>query len=153
MEHLTLPVLDEAGTREISKEMLEAEPAKNGCWQLLHSPAFVWGTARGDVIRLEPESLCGFVVVERSGNLAVVMGLPSGEEAACRRALEPEVVEMGGVCEGGPPRMLVFSIPVSVGFPRVEALFKQACARVAGAQWWFGNVYGPDDAPLNWWPK
>jgi len=123
MQHLTIPVLDEKQQKVISQEVLEAEPTDDGCWRLLHSPAFVWGVARGDVLRLDPSTLCGFVLVARAGNVAVVVASPSGEEAACRRILEPEIVELGGVCEGGPPRMLVFSIPVAIGFPTIEALF------------------------------
>jgi hypothetical protein len=151
MEHLTLPVLDANETTEVSKEVVEAEPIEDGCWRLLHSPAFVWGVARGDIVRLDPVRRSGFVVVERAGNLAIVLAVPSGEESSSRRVLEREIGALGGTCEGGPPRMLVFSIPVSAGFARVEAIFDRACARVPGASWWFGNVYGPKGEPLNWW--
>jgi hypothetical protein len=153
MEHLTLPALDESETQEVSKEVVEVEAAEHSCWRLLHSPAFVWGVARGDVIRLNPDVLRGFDIVKRSGNLAVVVSLPSGQEVTARRTLEPEIVEVGGVCEGGPPRMLVFSVPVSVGFPRIQAIFDRACGRVPEMLWWFGNVYGPDDKSLDWWLK
>jgi Domain of unknown function (DUF4265) len=151
VQHLTLPVLDDEGAHEMSKEVLEAEPGDNGCWRLLHSPALVDGVARGDLIRLAPEEPCGFVVVERAGNLAIVVVTPPGEQASCRRALEPAVLELGGVCEGGPPETLIFSIPVSVGFRRVEELFDGAAERKVVTTWWFGNVYGPGKEPLNWW--
>jgi hypothetical protein len=151
MEHLTLPVLDETETAEIGKEVIEAERTGTGCWRLLHSPAFIWGVARGDIVRLDPGRPSGFVVVERAGDLAIVMAVPAGAEPSCRRVLEAGIKDLGGICEGGPPRMLVFSVPVSAGFSRVEAFFDRACARGPGATWWFGNVYGPGDEPLNWW--
>jgi hypothetical protein len=153
VQHLTVPVLDDAQAHEVAKEVLEAEPADHGCWRLLHSPALVDGVARGDLIRIAPEEPRGFVVVERAGNLAIVVSTPPGAEASCRRVLEPAVLELGGVCEGGPPQTLIFSIPVSVGFRRVEELFDGAAERMVETTWWFGNVYGPGEVPLNWWTE
>ena len=71
MEHILLPVLDEARTREVTKEMLEVEPTSTGL-RLLHSPAYVDGIAGGDVIELDVAQLSGYRLVSRGGNLAVV---------------------------------------------------------------------------------
>jgi hypothetical protein len=57
------------------------------------------------------------------------------------------------VFDGGPERMLVFTIPVTAGFSRVEAAFNSMAAGVEGSTWWYGNVYenGDTTRPLGWW--
>jgi hypothetical protein len=152
MKHITLPVLDEAETREVSREMLEVEDLPGDRVRLLHSPALVWGIARADIIRLDVDKLCGYTVVERGGNVAVVVAVAGSEEKdRTRSLLEPRVVALGGVSEGGPDRALVFSIPVSVGFLEIEKVFAECCSGRQATGWWYGNVYGPDRQPLNWW--
>jgi hypothetical protein len=48
---------------------------------------------------------------------------------------------------------LVFSVPVSLGFPAVEALFNDLAGRFPGSSWLFGNVYDPwnDFNPRDCW--
>ena len=46
---------------------------------------------------------------------------------------------------------LVFSVPVTAGFPAIERFFADARARFRGSEWWFGNVYDADGKPLEWW--
>ena len=153
MEHITLPVLDDRGSRVMSREMLEVEREGPDTVRLLHSPAFVAGVARGDLLELDGTLLEGFRVVERSGMLAAVAAFASAEHRQqAEGQLGLEVQALGGVCEGGPGHALVFSIPVRNGFPAVEAFLDAVPRRFPGAQWYFGNVYGPDGKPLNWWP-
>jgi uncharacterized protein (TIGR02118 family) len=149
---VTLPVLDEDGTRRLGEEILEVEPRADGSVRLLHSPAFVYGIASGDVVALDAKKRCGYRVLQRSGMLAVVVRFESdaGREAA-RSRLEARVAALGGTCDGGPDRTLVFSIPVTAGFPAVERVFEDVCGRPPGAGWHFGNVYGPGERPLGWW--
>ena len=153
MEHLLIPVLDDAGTRVVRHEMLEVEREATNAVRLAHSPAFVAGVARGDLLELAPDTLAGFRILERSGMLAAVVAFASQEQKRdAERELGIEVQTFGGVCEGGPGRALVFSMPVRLGFPTVEAFLDGARRRFAGAEWYFGNVYGHDGKPLNWWP-
>jgi hypothetical protein len=44
-------------------------------------------------------------------------------------------------------------VPVTAGFPRVEAELDAVVAGLDGAIWAYGNVYDPRDAdrPLGWW--
>ena len=65
------------------------------------------------------------------------------------------VEQFGGVCDGGGNTHLVFSVPVSFGFPAVEALFNDLMAEYIGSSWLFGNVYDPwnDFKPLGWWEQ
>jgi hypothetical protein len=151
MKHILLPALDEARTTVAMQETLEVEDVPAGV-RLLHSPAFVDGIAGGDVVTLEPGLLQGFRVVSRGGNLAVLTVFPTAE---LRGQAEPELSKavraLQGVCDGGPPRMLVFTVPVSSGFPAVDALFNTVPERWPGAVWYYGNVYAADHTPLNWW--
>jgi hypothetical protein len=151
VRHILLPALDEARTRVVTQEMLEVEDVPDG-FRLLHSPAFVDGIAGGDVIAADPEALQGFRVLSRGGNLAVVVvfPLPALRQQA-EEQLSRQVEALRGVCDGGPPRMLVFTIPASDGFSAVEALFNTVPRRWPGATWYFGNVYAADHkTPLNW---
>jgi hypothetical protein len=152
MEHVTLPVLDEAGTRVVSHEVLEVERETPRTVRLTHSPAFIAGVARGDLIELDANMLSGFRLLERSGMLAAVVVFSTEEQKRdAERALDSEVQTLGGVCEGGPGFALVFSMPVRLGFPKVEAFLDDARTRFPGSEWYFGNVYGADGKPINWW--
>ena len=92
-------------------------------------------------------------LAERGGMLAAtVVGFGNEEQRReAERVLGIEVQGLGGFCEGGPPRVLVFSVPVSVGFQRAEAFLNEAKRRFHGVDWYFGNVYGADGEPMNWW--
>jgi Domain of unknown function (DUF4265) len=152
VDHITLPILDDSGTRVASHEVLEVEPESAGRVRLTHSPALVAGIARGDLIALDPSVLCGFHVLERGGMVAAVVSFASGEQKQeAEPSLTTDVELLGGVCEGGPGGALVFSIPASVSFAKIETFLNGACDRHLGARWYFGNVWGPDGQPLNWW--
>jgi len=152
MEQISLPVIDESG-RTTSRELLETEPVDPDGHRLLQSPAYVDGIARGDLIRLDPDSPRGYALLERGGYLALLLELASDEaKSNARTALDPGVRALQGTCEGGPVRVLVYSIHASASFPALEQLFDAFCAANPGASWRFGNVYDPvSGAPLNWW--
>jgi hypothetical protein len=152
--HITLPALGPNGEL-MSRETLEVEAVQAHRYRLLHSPAFVEGIAGGDVIEVDPHVRGEYRVMSRAGNLAVLLALPDGEGAASPEvtALHQFVRECGGVFDGGPGRMHVFTIPLAAGFSRVEAAFNAAVAAVEGASWWYGNVYenGDERRPMSWW--
>jgi hypothetical protein len=151
VHHITLPILDERGTRVESHEVLEVEHESDGTVRLTHSPAFVAGIARGDLIALDAAAWSGFRILERGGMLAAVVSFSAVEQRQeAEPSLSDEVRSLGGMCEGGPGGALVFSIPVSVGFSSAEAFLNSACRRFPGAGWYFGNVWGPGGQPLNW---
>jgi hypothetical protein len=153
MEHLELPVLNSDETKVVSREILEVEPLGDGGITLLHSPAFVWGIAAGDVIDLDPAEPSGFRLRRRAGNVAIVLALndPADKTSAVASKLIDAIVLLGGVCEGGPPRMIVFTVPVGAGFGPIEATFNAAREALNGASWWYGNVLDRHDRPLGWW--
>ena len=152
MQHLVLPILDASHSTVEGHETLEMEELGPGLWRLLHSPAFVLGVARGDVVRVDAELLAGFEVRERSGFIAVSVFLPRGLEAPLS-SLESSVRKLGGIPEGGPKNVAVFSIPVSVGFSAIEELFTEFSAVQGGVEWAFSNVYGHRGEVLECWAK
>ena len=141
MEHILLPVLDESRTREVTREMLEVERTSTGL-RLLHSPAYVDGIAGGDVIELDDAQLSGYRLASRGGNLAVVVIFTSQDQ---REEAETQLAagarQLDGQCDGGPPRVLVFTIPVASGFASIEGLFGAVPQRFPGAVWYLGNVH------------
>jgi len=153
LEHITLPVLDDNSGTVVSREVLEVEPLAQGGLTLLHSPAFVDGLAGGDTIELDSGQLCGYRLVKRGGNAAIVLALSSEahRESEATKGLLAQVARLGGVFDGGPSRVLVFTVPARSAFGEMERSLDAFCAANGEATWWFGNVYDADGKPLNWW--
>jgi hypothetical protein len=135
----------------IVEKVLVAPQAAANSYQLLKSPVFVRGIARGDIIQQMPSPQGAFKLEQHSGNLCIrVFGKQplSGLEPA----LSAEIEKLGGdidVCEA---RVLVYSIHVSCGFNTIEELLNQQLSVARDAAWFYGNVYDPDSGePLNWW--
>jgi hypothetical protein len=51
------------------------------------------------------------------------------------------------------PRILVFTIHVSIGFQKIEDTINKVLGNFPDTVWYYGNVYDPQDGvtPLNWW--
>lgn len=154
IQHITLPVFHDNG-QLATREVLEVEPVGSNQCRLLHSPAYVEGVAGGDVIELDQSLRAGFRVIARARNLAVILSFerPEDKTSAQTKRLEKSIQSIGGVVDGGPARVLVLTVPVSSGFQAVESLLTAFTREVAGATWWYGNVYeaGDPSRPLNWW--
>jgi hypothetical protein len=152
--HIRLPVFDEDGT-QVQDERLLVQQHCDSQFRLEHSPGFVEGLAAGDVIELDPNTWLGFRILERGGNLCVWFYFPEigQNKAPMADRLRQEIEGIGGWLDGGAAYMLVFTIPVAVGFTRVEELFNSAVALIPGSEWLYGNVYDPLDrqTPMNWW--
>lgn len=117
-------------------------------YRVVATPALALGTAAGDVIEVDPQRGT-FDVVVRGQNLAVQV---YGRHALVDEVTD-DVVRLGGGLDGRAPGITVFTIPVSAGFPAVEAVFNGLAERHAEIEWYFGNVYDPIDGvtPLGWW--
>jgi uncharacterized protein DUF4265 len=156
MVHITLPVFSDTG-EEATRESLEVDEILPGQCRLLHSPALVDGSAKDDVIELDESLPCGFRLVSRGGNLAAVVVFEKPEVKQCAETLHliEKMQLVGGMAEGGPERMLVFSIPVSAGFPVVEGLLDEFVRTLPGTTWWYCNVHemGDPKKPLDWWTR
>ena len=117
---------------------------------VLASPGLLEGFAAGDEIEVVPEQGSGYRVTKRGGNVCVQF---FGNADESRPWLEPRVAALGGRLDGQTPGILVFTIPVTAGFPAIESIFYEADKRYPGCKWMYGNVYDPADGvtQLNWW--
>lgn len=156
MVELELPVCHNDSGRAMT-EVLAALPLGPNRFRLAYSPGVVEGMAKGDVFELRPTDPKGFHVLERAGNLCVWFYF---REAGANRGPDGERVRaavgaFGGDCDGGGNTNLVFSVPVSLGFPAVESLFNALVGQYPGSSWLFGNVYDPWNGfePLGWWEE
>jgi uncharacterized protein DUF4265 len=137
------------------KYLRSSRPPRNNTGCSLHSPGFVNGLASGDVFELDESQTSGFRLVSRAHNLAVIVHVEQQEDKSSTqvRCLEQSLRAIGGTLDGGPERMLVFTVPVSAGLHAVETMLAAFVQELPGATWWFGNVYeaGDPSRPLNWW--
>ncbi len=129
-------------------ERLLAEELGNAIYRLLRSAAFADGVAKGDVIELA--ELGNYRVLEHAG-LVVVRVIARGGISAIAATLGPALNSFDGEIEHEDERLLVFSVPASVGFAAIEAVMQQLLEGRNDAVWRYGNVYDNEGEPLNWW--
>lgn len=119
-------------------------------FQLLRSPGLVLGLAADDVFESTGDGT--FSLVSRGRNLCIqVFCGPRLSEL--EGVLSLRMGQLGGRLDGKEERLLVYTVPVSAGFPAIERCLAESVGRFPGAEWYFGNVYDPVDGttPLNWW--
>lgn len=133
------------------REPVHAEPVTPGVWRILHSPGFVLGIAAGDEFSFDDED-GSFRVLKRSGGLAIQI-FSKQRIADDLPALEELAESLSGTVDGSIERAAVLTIPVAVGFPKIESALRSMCANRPHLEWFFGNVYDPSDGitPLRWW--
>ena len=133
-------------------ERLQVQVNEQNECQLVRSPAFIQGLASGDVINLTgaTDGKPQFELVRRSGNLAIRV-VSRGDIQALSERLTPHLEQLGGELDAETPRLLIYSVHVSIGFAAIEALLNGAMDEQSA--WFYGNVYDPADGttPLNWW--
>lgn len=119
-------------------------------FRLLQSPGLALGLAAGDLVEVDDSGM--YRVVARGGNIC--LQVYGGEFLqALEDELTVELSKYDGVLDGKSNRQLVYTVPVSAGFESIEMVLNNAVARCPGAEWYYGNVYDPEDGvtPLNWW--
>jgi hypothetical protein len=139
-----------ASSGEPVYELVPAVPVKPGVYDLVGSPALVYGCAAGDRIRVSRDG--EFEVLDRGGNVCLVI-FPSDPSTAETNIdqLRATFARLGGTTESPPDgRFIVVTVPVAAGFPSIERAVQDWLNEVEG-EWSFGNVYDEDDRPLNWW--
>lgn len=142
------PIYEKVAVLQASSDSPE-EAGKS--YQLLHSPGFVRGLARGDYFELISRQAGSFKVTWRSGNLAirVYTRMPS---QSLDSVLTPQVDQLQGRRDVMSDFLLVYSIGLEAGFEAIESVFDQAIDGSADASWNYGNVYDEfSGEPLNWW--
>lgn len=132
-------------------ENLQVRELETGEMQLVRSPAFVKGLASGDRVKCIPGEQT-FEIIQHSGNISVRV-FSRGDIAALSEKLTPELELLGGELDLETPRMLVYSVHVSLGFSAIETILNRAVEADGNSMWMYGNVYDPNDGvtPLNWW--
>ncbi len=123
-------------------------------YRLLKSPAFVRSLAAGDRIRYPADTPAGYELIKRSGNLCIRVLRKEGIEEVAN-TLSPELELLDGTLDLQSPRVLVYSIHVSIGFQNIEILLDRVIGQFPGTVWYYGNVYDPADGvtPLDWWQE
>ena len=127
-------------------------------FRILASPGFALGLASGDEIEFLLDLKDQYRVTRRSGNICVQLFLRACT-AGDRSTILEIVQSLNGWLDGGldskigNERLLIFTIPVNVGFPAIEPAMAEIENRFAVDRWMYGNVYDPTDGttPLNWW--
>lgn len=123
--------------------LVETEP---GGFRLIATPGLVLGVAAGDLVEVGADGSVS--VIERGGNLAIQL---YGEHSWADE-VAGEFGDRGVRIDARAPRLTVLTVPMRVGFPALEAALAAWTSRHQGAEWYYGNVYGPDgETPLNWW--
>jgi hypothetical protein len=141
-----------AGVATSGKPVHEVVPAvwitRAEC-EILGSPALATGCAAGDRVRVLADGR--FEVVARGGNVCLVIcpRTPPADDVFAR--LHDAFGELAGLVEApADKRFIVATVPVSAGFPAIEAVVVEWTSR-NNAEWYYGNVYDEDDRPLGWW--
>ena len=146
---IRLKVQDSASGSDVYEQVLVATK-DDQTYEVLASPGLLSGVAAGDTIRVRGAG--EFDVVARAGNVCVqVFSRSEIDEIDAFTTMQ--VVSVGGWLDGRVSRELVYTIPVSVGFPTIERILRDVVARFPTSEWLYGNVYDVDDGvtPLNWW--
>ncbi len=132
-------------------ELVPARPLGEELYLVLATPGMVYGCAAGDTVRVEADGR--FAVVRRGGNVAVHIYAKPPLERRDIEDLRGRFDPLRGVVEApAHRRFAVVTVPVSAGFPAIEAaLGGWMSVRTDTAEWFFGNVYDDNGAELGWW--
>jgi hypothetical protein len=152
MTDIRLPVLDNSGQPTLEEE-LPAETLEAGRFRLLASPGLVEGVAAGDELELTSDEPTGFRVLRRGGQLCIWVYVPEPPPVGTEARLDRAARALGGYVDCGNSGLRILTVPVTAGFPRVEAELDAVVAEVGGSSWLYGNVYDWLNAgrPIGWW--
>jgi len=146
------------GSATSGVESVPAQSLGDSNWLLLRSPLYALQLAAGDTIRITNQEAGTFEIVARGGNVAIQFYLSEDEsddaQATANVAwkVTPQVVGLGGRLDGQTAGLIVYTIPITAGFPAIEKLFEMAANELSGSQWQYSNVYDVRTGePLRWW--
>jgi hypothetical protein len=137
--------------RPVFEELLVQRIATSR-YRLLASPGLALGLAAGDVFEVGASD-AKYTVVERGGNVCVQVYIVSENGDRLETALSRSFMSLGGRRDGKTSKQLVYTLPVTAGFERIEKALREVLSDFPKAEWFYGNIYDPDDGvtPLNWW--
>jgi hypothetical protein len=152
MKEHHLLLLTGSATPGFEREPIHVEPLGGSRYRVMYTPGLVYGIAAGDEIEAA-ESEGTFRVLERGGNVAVrvLSEEPLGE---LPEILAAEVShQLGGTLDGRLNRGAAFTVPIKVGFSRIESLLASFVSKHPGTLWEYGNIYDENNQPLDWWKE
>lgn len=134
----------------VMEEVLVDEIDSPHVFRLVATPGLVLGVAAGDTLSIDIDAGT-FEVVSRGGNIAVQVYGPHD----LADTIKSQITSIGGYLDGRSGGLTVYTVPASAGFDKLERILNLAITRNPQLQWYYGNVYDPDDGitPLNWWRK
>jgi hypothetical protein len=134
----------------VYEEVLVEKLGANRC-RLLRSPGLALGIAADDLIEIAERG--HFKVVQRGRNVCVQILSSDRIDDSVEREASTRFTRVGGRLDGRAEKVLVFTIPVDVGFRAIEEVLGAVLAKFRNLEWYYGNVYDPADGvtPLNWW--
>jgi hypothetical protein len=134
----------------VAFEQVVVDSLGSGRYRLKQSPGLVLGLAAGDIFELTSDGKPN--VLKRGGNICVQI-FHSKKQSQFEPSLTRQLEQLGGRLDGRASREVVYTIPVSVGFVAVEEVLRELVSNFPRVEWFYGNVYDPDDGvtPLNWW--
>lgn len=135
--------------RPVFEEVL-VEARGRDRYLLVASPGLALGVAAGDEIEVDESGR--FRVLTRGGNLCVQVFRKEHIDEVDRFA-STRIMQLHGRLDGRSAKQVVYTIPVSAGFPAIERILADVMATYPDVEWGFGNVYDERDGvtPLNWW--
>ncbi|SDM30840.1 protein of unknown function [Allokutzneria albata] len=143
-----------AGTATSGEPVYEVVPAVRAgqtVYEILGSPGLATGCAAGDRVRVDADGR--FEIITRGGNVCLVVYPPTPPDDDAVAVLREAFGRLAGQVEAPvDKRFIVVTVPVSAGFPAIEAVVVEWTSRI-GAEWYYGNVYDEDDRPIGWWEK
>lgn len=147
----------EAKGLDIGREVVLAEPVpEESCYCLRSIPAFVYGLAVGDTVRIVDQASGKFDVLARGGQVTIRVFVTGSLNRPDVRALIDSVVQEKGQYEVGKndtdiggASLLLLSLDIKIGFPKIESLLH--AVEGPDVQWEYGNVYDANGKPLKWW--
>lgn len=135
--------------KDVFEEVLVSD-ADAGEYRLERSPGLALGLAAGDCFKRGDGG--HFEVTKRGGNLCIQI---IGEmiETDVEKEMTARLSRLGGRLDGRTASELVFTVPASAGFGTIEEELGWLARNAPQIQWFYGNVYDPEDGvtPLNWW--
>jgi hypothetical protein len=151
--HLPIKTEGLGSRREVVLAEAQDEP---NCYLVRSIPAFVYGLASGDSIRMLDRESGRYELCARGGQVTVRVFVGGSLDRPDVRGLIDRAVLVGGTYEvarndpdGDGASLLLLSVDVRIGFAEIESMI----AKVEGpdVRWEYGNVYDEDGASLNWW--
>ncbi|TFW33710.1 DUF4265 domain-containing protein [Massilia horti] len=147
------------GQAHVQREIVLAVPNESHDTFIVRSiPAFAYGVAYGDVIRVLDQASGDFEVLEHNGQVTVRVFVRGSLEKPEIRSLINDILGHKGLYEVGKASddpdhlsLLLISLDVKIGFPEIEEILSSV--KHAGHQWEYGNIYDENGRQLSWWNR